>query len=188
MSMTLVLVLWLLIATAVGYTGLLARSPLPPPAFALAMTAVLLVLWRAPAVRERVRRAGPRPLVILHLTRALAGAHFLYLHWHGDLPAEFARVAGWGDIVIAIGALGVLRFCLPVVTRGQELGLLAWNAAGLADILFVLSRGIRLFLTDPAIGDLFTELPLALLPTFVVPFVIASHVVLFLSRDTRLQR
>ena len=189
MNMTLaVLILWFLIALSVGYVGLLARAPLPPPAIAFAATAVALVVWRFPAVREYIRRGGARPLVAFHLTRGIAGAYFLYLNARGDLPAEFAWVAGWGDIVIAIGAVGVLRFCIPVLTRGQEIALLAWNAAGLVDILFVLSRGVRLFLADPAIGSRFAELPLALLPTFVVPLVIASHVVLFVSRDTRLGR
>jgi hypothetical protein len=189
MNMTLaVLILWFLISLSVGYVGLLARAPLPPPAIAFAATAVALVVWRFPAVRESIRRGGPQPLVAFHLTRGVAGAYFLYLGSRGELPAEFALLAGWGDIVVAIGAIGVLRFCLPVLTRGQEIALLAWNAAGLADILLVLSNGVRLFVADPAIGTRFTELPLALLPTFVVPLVIASHVVLFVSRDTRLGR
>lgn len=183
-----VLLIWFLIALSVGYGGLLARAPLPPPAIAFAATAVALVVWRFPAVREYLRRHGPRPLVAFHLTRGVAGAYFLYLSSRGELPSEFAALAGWGDIVVAIGAIGVLRFCVPVLTRAQEIGLLAWNAAGLVDILFVLSSGVRLFLADPAIGARFAELPLALLPTFIVPLVIASHVVLFVSRDTRLRR
>lgn len=183
-----VLVIWLLIALAIGYTGLLERMPLPPPAVAMAMTVVALVMWRTRAVRDAVRRRGPAPLVAFHLIRGLAGAYFLLLYSRGELPGEFALLAGWGDIVVAIGAVGVLRFCTPVLTRGQEAGLLVWNAAGLADILMVLARGIRMFLTDPAAGRLFLELPLSLLPTFVVPLVIASHIVLFVSRDTRLRR
>ena len=189
MNMTLaILVLWFLIALSVSYVGLLARAPVPPPAIAFAGTAVALVVWRFPPVREYIRRGGPRPLVAFHLTRGVAGAYFLYLSSRGDLPSGFAMLAGWGDIVVAIGAVGVLRFCTPVLTRGQEIALLAWNAAGLADILLVLSNGVRLFLADPAVAARFAELPLALLPTFVVPLVIASHVVLFVSRDTRLGR
>lgn len=184
--MFFVLTLWLLISLAIGYSGFLARVPLPPPAIAIAMTVVALVLWRIPAVRERVRRRGPRPLVAFHvLTRALAGSYFLYLHTRGELPAEFALLAGWGDIVVAIGAVSVLRFCIPVLTRGQNRALLVWNAVGLADILLVLGNGVRLFLHDPGFGLAFTSLPLALLPTFVVPLVIASHIVLFVSKDTR---
>jgi hypothetical protein len=54
-----------------------------------------------------------------------------------------------------------------------------WNTAGLIDILGVLGNGMRVFVANPAIGVAFTTLPLALLPTFVVPIVIASHVLLF---------
>jgi hypothetical protein len=49
----------------------------------------------------------------------------------------------------------------------------------LIDILLVLGNGMRLFTRDPGIGVAFTRLPLALLPTFVVPIVITSHVLLF---------
>ena len=187
--MITVVTVWFLIAVGVGYAGLLARAPVPPPAIAFAMSAACLVMWRAQPFNEAVRRAGPRPILVFHLvTRALAGSYFLSLYSRGDLPGEFARVGGYGDIVVAIGAAGVLRFCLPIVTRRQETALLLWNAVGLADILIVLSRGIRMLEQDPAIGEQFTSLPLALLPTFLVPLIIASHVVLFVSRDTRLRR
>ena len=78
-----------------------------------------------------------------------------------------------------MAAVWVLLRCLPVRTSGQRLGLLVWNVAGLLDILGVLGNAVRLFVADPAFVEPFTSLPLAILPTFVVPIVIVSHVLLF---------
>jgi hypothetical protein len=49
---------------------------------------------------------------------------------------------------------------------------------GLADILFVVATAARLALADPASMAALLRLPLSLLPTFLVPLIIASHVVL----------
>ena len=171
---------WLIAGLVVGATGLLARLPLPPPAVALLLAAtVLVLLWRAPAAREAVRDVGLRALVAFHLIRLAAGAYFLLLYRRGLLPGEFAIAAGWGDILVAVAAVPILWWCLPVRSRGQWLALLVWNTVGLIDILGVLANGARLFLADPALGASFVELPLALLPLFVVPLVIVSHILIF---------
>ena len=49
----------------------------------------------------------------------------------------------------------------------------------LLDILGVLGNGTRIFVREPSFVEPFTRLPLAILPTFVVPIVIVSHVLLF---------
>lgn len=171
---------WLIVALVVGATGLLGRAPIPPPALALVLTAaVLALLWVAPGPRHAVRGLGPGPLVGVHLVRVIAGAYFLILYDRGALPGEFALAAGWGDIVVGLAALAVLWLCLPVRARWQRAGLLIWNTAGLIDILGVLGNGARLFARDPAFGEQFTTLPLALLPAAVVPIVIVSHVLVF---------
>jgi hypothetical protein len=171
---------WLIATVVVGATGMLAQSPVPPPAIAVILTIGALLLLRMSAgARRQVRQLGPAPLVGLHLIRILAGAYFLVLFRRGVLPGEFAIGAGWGDIIVGIGAALVLWKCLPVRTNAQRYGLLAWNAVGLLDILMVLGNGARLFIGDPEIAAPFTTLPLALLPLFVVPLVIASHVLLF---------
>lgn len=182
-----VLVVWAAIAVGIGYTQFLARLPVPPPAVALALTAVSLVIWRIRAVRRHVERLGPGPLVAFHFTRALAGAYFLWLVAQGVFPPEFGSVAGWGDLTVAALAVPVLLFCCPPRTGVQETMLLGWNAVGLFDIVLVLSLGIRMFLADPTLAEPFTRLPLALLPTMIVPLVIASHIVLFVSPQTRRQ-
>jgi hypothetical protein len=179
-SLPVVVTVWLTIAVVIGATGSLARLPVPPPAIAIAFTAILLLLvgFSAPA-RERVRQLGIAPLVAFHWVRIAAGAYFLWLSSLGMLPAEFAQLAGWGDIAVGVAALIVFFLCLPVRTTTQRNALLLWNAFGLLDILLVLGNGVRIFLRDPAVAVPFTALPLALLPLFVVPIVIVSHVLLF---------
>ena len=188
-TVVLLLVVWLVAAFNVGRSGALARLPVPPPAIAVGLTIVLLLLLRVShTVRRAVWSLGPRWLVAFHAIRIAAGAYFLVLHGRGVLPGEFALAAGWGDIVIGTTALLVVMRCLPARTRGQRMALLIWNTAGLIDILAVLANGARLFLGDPAIGVPFTTLPLALLPTFVVPAVIVSHVLLFASPSVKVSR
>jgi hypothetical protein len=56
---------------------------------------------------------------------------------------------------------------------------LLWNAAGLLDILFVVATASRLALAEPASMSALLRLPLSLLPTFLVPIIIATHVMIF---------
>ena len=56
---------------------------------------------------------------------------------------------------------------------------------GLADILFVVVTAARLATTDPASMVALLRLPLSLLPTFLVPLIIACHVFLGLRLARR---
>ena len=176
----LVIFIWLAIAAFVGTTGVLRQSPVPPPAIAGALTiGALLVVRFSRGARQAVHELGPGPLVLFHVVRIAAGAYFLVLGASGVLPHEFTTQAGWGDILVGVGAIWVLLRALPARTAGQRMVLLIWNVAGLLDILLVLGNALRIFLSTPAFVEPFMVLPLAILPTFVVPIVIVSHVLLF---------
>ena len=176
----LVVFVWLVVAFLVGATGLLRQIPVPPPAIAVLLTiATLLLVRSSPRARRAVNELGPGPLVLFHLVRVAAGGYFLVLGARGVLPREFTTAAGWGDIVVGIAAIWVLMRCLPTRTSLQGNALLAWNVAGLLDILAVLGNAVRIYVRDPGFVEPFTVLPLAILPTFVVPIVIVSHVLLF---------
>lgn len=176
----LVVFVWLGVASVVGATGALRQSPVPPPAIAVGLTiAALLVVRLSPRARQAIHELGPGPLILFHVVRIAAGAYFLLLGASGVLPREFTTAAGWGDILVGAGAIWVLMRALPARTAGQRLALLLWNIAGLLDILGVLGNAVRLFVRDPSFVEPFTSLPLAILPTFVVPIVIVSHVLLF---------
>lgn len=116
-----------------------------------------------------------RALVLFHVVRAPIGVAFLVLMTHG-LDATFARVAGIGDVVSGLLALVVGLFA----TRSRS-AVLAWNALGLADILAVVvtAQRILIFSDHPQTMEILVHFPGMLLPTFLVPLVIATHVLLF---------
>jgi hypothetical protein len=115
-------------------------------------------------------------LVLFHLTRLFAGAYFLMLCQRGQLPYGFATPAGWGDIIVAVFALAVIAAKRTEFARRL---LLVWNTMGLIDIIFVVFSALRFGLRDWQSMRALRELPLSLLPTFLVPLIIASHVVIF---------
>jgi hypothetical protein len=122
---------------------------------------------------------GWQPVVALHLTRLL-GLYFLYLYKDGQLPRAFAVPGGIGDILVAFLAVGLLLARRHVPQRPHLL--LGWNAWGLADILFVVATAARLAIRDPGSMAALLRLPLSLLPTFLVPIIIGSHIWLFAER------
>jgi hypothetical protein len=172
---TLVLLGWL--CFGVGLSGWLHdASALAVAATVWTLTAlVLFACWKISPIRKWGLNVDLRWLVLLHVTRLFAGAYFLVLCQRGQLPCGFARPAGWGDIVVAVLGLAVLG---ATRTQFAKTLLLTWNILGLIDIIFVLSA-LRFGLNDWQSMHALRELPLSLLPTFLVPLIIASHVLIF---------
>src|SRR6266487_212568 len=173
---TLVLLGWL--CFAVGLAAWFQNaSALTVAATVWTLTAlVLLACWKVRTIRACVLNIDLRWLVLLHLTRLFAGAYFLVLCQRSQLPCAFASSAGWGDIVV-----GVLAVALVTSMHSQfaKTVLLSWNTLGLIDIVFVVSNALRFGLKDWQSMHALRELPLILLPTFLVPLIIASHVLIF---------
>lgn len=169
---------WLALAIGAGATGRVAALRPPAPQLLLAgLTAALLLAGMIlPGFRRWLGGLKLRQIVALHLTR-FVGVYFLVLHGRGQLPFAFAVPGGWGDIAVASAAL-VLVLLVPDLA-GRPNWLFLWNAAGFLDILFVVVTAARLAMADPASMSALVRLPLSLLPTFLVPLIIASHVLLF---------
>jgi hypothetical protein len=92
------------------------------------------------------------------------------------MPCGFARTAGWGDIVVAGLAVAVVS---AMRTEFAKKLLLTWNTLGLIDIILVVFNALRFGLQDWQAMHALRELPLSLLPTFLVPIIIALHVLIF---------
>jgi hypothetical protein len=170
---------WLAAALGLGATGSIARWRPPTPQLVLAGLTVLLLaaVVARPRLRHWLARLDLRWLVAVHLTR-FVGFYFLLLYYRDRaLPRAFAVPGGWGDIVVAILALGLLTAGGKLEARPWLVGV--WNALGLLDILFVVATASRLALADPDSMNALLRLPLSLLVTFLVPIIIADHVVVF---------
>ncbi len=170
---------WLVLALLAGASGSLAglRSPFAQVVLA-GLTLALLALFRwSPPVQTWALTVDMRALVLGHLSR-LVGIYFLILHGRGLLPWAFAVPGGWGDIAVATAALLVALGAPRRGARGWAI-YTAWNVAGLVDILLVVTTAARLGVAEPGSMRALTVLPLSLLPTFLVPIIIATHVVIW---------
>jgi hypothetical protein len=120
----------------------------------------------------------PRVLVLPHLLRAVAAAGFLQSVSRAELPAGFALPAAWGDLAVA--ALAALLLCAGAIrTRHHARAWQVWNVLGLIDIVLVVANAARFGLAHPAAMSPMLRLPLALLPSFLVPIVFVTHALLF---------
>lgn len=171
--------LWLLIAVLAGITGVTTRlEPPAPQLLLLSLTAVLLAVGRlSDPFRRWLLAVDWRVIVALHLSR-FVGAAFLAMYADGELPYAFAVPAGVGDILVAASAAALL--ITPAFVAGRPRVLLAWNIVGFADILFVVLTAARLALEAPASMAALMRFPMSLVPTFLVPLIIGSHILLFI--------
>jgi hypothetical protein len=180
--------LWFLVALGLGATGRVASWRPPVPQLVLVgLTVLLLVVWVAlPSFRRWLLGLDLRWLIALHLTRYV-GIYFLIIYYRdGALPRAFAVPGGWGDIVVATLALGLVAAGGNLEPKRWLVGL--WNTLGLIDILFVVATASRLAQADPDSMNALLHLPLSLLPTFLVPLLIADHVLIFWRVDSKRTR
>lgn len=175
----LALGIWFIVALVLGASGRVALlRPPAPQILIVSLTALCLAaVFVLRSVREWANAVPIESLVALHVTR-FVGFYFLYLANQGRMAREFAVLAGWGDIVVAVGALILLTIVPPPYDRALGIAR-AWNVFGLADILFVVATATRIALRNPESMQELLRYPLSLLPTFLVPLIIVSHVLLF---------
>ena len=169
---------WLCFALAVGVAGSFRNGSAGMVALTVWGSAalVLLACWKIPFVRNWAATVDLRRVIALHLTR-FVGLYFLILAQRGRLPLGFARPAGVGDVLIASAA--VVLLAAPGLRSWQKL-LRLWNFIGFIDIIFVAFSALRFGLQDWQSMAALRTLPLILLPTFFVPLIIASHVLIFI--------
>ncbi len=173
---TLLLAGWL--CFAVGLSGWFNNTSAQAVAATVwTLTALALIAcWKIGPIKAWALNIGLRWLVLFHMSRLFAGAYFLVLCQRGELPCPFATRAGWGDIIVAVLALVVVALMWTPFAKAL---LLIWNTIGLIDIIFVVLSALRFGLKDWQSMHALRELPLSLLPTFLVPLIIVSHILIF---------
>jgi len=181
-----VLGLWFTAILAANLAGAFEPDPTRPPlalAAALALPVIILVAAYRLSARVRTFALGLDLglLTTIQSWRVLGGM-FLVLYAYGMLSGVFAWPAGVGDVAVGI-AVPFAAASLAAGAAGWQRKVLWLNIAGLLD--FVGAVGTGLLTSSSALGiidvavrsDPMTSLPLALIPTFAVPFFIVVHVI-----------
>ena len=165
---------WLFVAVFLGASGALLEIPTPVLVVLVASLAIVLLVasWTVPALRRFARSADLRLLAGFHLVR-FVGLYFVILGLRGLLPGLFVASAGYGNLLVAILVLLLLTRVPPASPPARRLWL-GWNLLGLAVALFV---AIALLVIGRSAPDpMLRVLPFSLLPSFVAPIAVATHV------------
>jgi hypothetical protein len=175
-KLLLLLLGWGLLATITGALHLLAL--LPPVGAQLLIIGLSLgfsvALARVGWLAAAAATIPVRAILAAHLVRFI-GFYFLWLQTQGRLPVEFAQRAGWGDILAAAGALGLLYW---PEGAGFRRALWWWNVFSAADLFVAVGTAGWLNLTRPGSMIEITQLPLTLIPLWAVPMLLSSHLYL----------
>lgn len=195
-AVSLALALWLGIVFVLAAQGaFVGPAGSPPLAIFIGLVIPLVVFFAAyfgwGAFRAFVLGADLRLVAAMQGWR-WAGLGFLSLYAHGVLPGLFAFPAGLGDMAIGVSApwivLGLIRHPGFVTSRR----FVAWNILGIFDLIVAVSLGTIGSGFIPGItGNVTTgpmaQLPLVLIPSYLVPLFIMLHVAA-LAQARRLAR
>lgn len=178
--------LWLAGAIGLGVLGLFVPKDGGPPLAmligVLGPPAIFLLAYRMSAeLRAWVAGLELSDVLALQGWRA-AGALFLPLWYFGHLPAAFGLPAGLGDLAVGMAAPFV---AIQIARRaaGAAQAAYALTFAGIADFVVAVGIGASsregswLLLPGEAGSGLMNQLPLSLIPTFLVPLFLIAHII-----------
>ncbi len=178
------LALWLGLVSFLGFQGAFVGSAGSPPlpiffGFAIPLAVFFAAYFGWSAFRAFVLGADLRLAAAIQAWR-WAGLGFLSLYAYGVLPGLFAFPAGLGDMAIGISApwivLGLVRH--PSFAASRRF--VVWNIMGILDLVIAVSMGtlcsgfLRGF-TGNVTTSAMAQLPLVLIPAYMVPFFIMLH-------------
>ena len=128
--------LWFIGVLWIGVPGNIS-TPLLGAAVLIPVAVFSVIGFGSFASRSWLQSAPLPALIALHAIRLL-GVLFVLLYAAKRLPAPFAPVAGWGDIIIGATALPIALWVAsqPNTARGA---VLIWNSLGLADLVIAVS-------------------------------------------------
>ena len=176
---------WLVITGSLARAGLYHGHGQAAVVFFAAFAgflSALLLATRIPLVSRILADPGAAARLALPHTLRVVGVVFLIVMAQGYLPAAFALPAGLGDMAIGITAPFVGRRLAREPRRAAAVaGAVRFHVLGLLDLAVAVSLGVLLGLpglvaVTPSTAAL-RVLPLALVPTGVVPLAIALHIV-----------
>ena len=116
-------------------------------------------------------------MILCHCVRVPIGGAFIFYAAEGMLPEQFAKNAGYGDILT--GCLGFV--CAILVAKFPSswrvtFGL--WSVIGITDLCLAVGTGLYMATTIPGSMDWLTRLPLTLVPVVILPFLFGTHFII----------
>ena len=181
---TVVLAIWFAMVFLFAANEAFVRPPeVPPFPILLGATVPLAVFVAAylgsEAFRAFILAADLRLLTAIQAWRA-GGLGFLALHAYGILPGLFAWPAGLGDIAIGVTAPWVALALIRRPAFAYSRLFLIWNLLGILDLVVAVSTGaLSSGFVAGLVGIVTTapmaQLPLVLIPAYLVPLFIMLH-------------
>lgn len=169
-------------ATTVALAGgghYLTRLGKQPPWLIIAaagFAVCLLAIFQIPVVARALDGQGSLSRLIVPQTFRVLGISFILMMAAGHLPALFALPAGLGDIAVGIAAPFIAR---RLATGTGRRAAVRFTVLGITDLVVAVTLGVltgyRIVHTTPA-NDAIALLPLATVPTFAVPLLLALHI------------
>lgn len=185
-----VLAIWLALVFLLDAEGAFVAPPGEPPIpILIGVMAPLIVffagLWMSPRFRDFVLAADLRFVTGIQAWR-FAGLGFLALYAHGVLPGFFAWPAGLGDIAIGVTAPWIIAALIRQPNFAASKTFMIWNLLGILDLVVAVGTGALSSATALGVpGEVTTapmaQLPLVLIPGYLVPFFIMLHVTALLQ-------
>ncbi|MHB1656018.1 MAG: hypothetical protein ACYCSZ_06625 [Burkholderiales bacterium] len=182
------LTLWFVLVIILAVTEVLTyQHGVGAPGLGVAVILPIVILsvsvLRSPSLRRALQTIPLSMLIGVHAIRVL-GVTFLILYAAGRLPAPFAPVAGWGDIMVGLAA-GPIAWLVYKHGAAMRLTVLVWNILGLLDLVAAIGLGavsspgpLQLIFTEPG-SAIMTTLPWLLIPGFLVPLLASTHLAVF---------
>ncbi len=177
--------IYLIYTFILSITGLLSENTLPPRVLLFTTIPLLIFLFgfifNKPLYWRILDKIPLASLIKIHIFR-FVGVFFLISAYYEVLPTQFALLAGFGDILTAIGAIFVSQWVVEKKAWSNK-AVFIWNIFGLWDIVSVIISAIlttknSLENHTQSVAEI-TKIPFVWIPAFAPAVIIFLHISVF---------
>jgi len=183
-----VMAAWFFVAVTLAATGAVSPDGLGTPGLGVAvLLPIVAIAFLTPRIAVLRNALYNIPISVLIGVNALrVFGYFFIIHYDaGRLPAPFAPSAGWGDVLAGIFAVPVAILVAREAAGWRPIAFL-WTLFAIVDLILAIGFGVtsaydspfRIFSGGPDTG-MMSELPMFLIPGFLVPLFVLTHIAVF---------
>jgi hypothetical protein len=185
LSVVVFFILYLAYIAFASFNGWFNQIALPPKVLLLTTFPFAFLLFgivsKTKIYETVLENTTLQNLVQLHIFR-LIGVFFVLLALYNALPKPFAFIAGFGDILAAIGSLFVVKAIKDKKNYAKGLTKY-WNIFGTIDILFTAIAAnvlTKMAIDTGSMGvDTLAMFPFCIIPAFAPPAILFLHWTIF---------